>query len=176
MWDTLTPSEREKYLEKQDLLKGSLAMIGELLLTVLPLIVLTIVERAQGKSWWHVLESPEWSFGASVLFGLSILKFVTGETKMPGAETHRTGFRLVVLISLGLTPSLVTLALVLSMPEVPTGLIQFQLVLFIYGALSFFVYGALSHVRFTYVERKWYLQMREHAEAIRDAQTKEASG
>jgi hypothetical protein len=120
--------------------------IGELLLTILPLVVLSMVELTMGKGWLHVVESAEWSFGAAVLFGQTIFKVVAGVVRVRVTEGWEAiGLLVVVLIVFGLVPSLVVLALRLTTAEPPTSLVVFQAVLFLVSAGTFLVLGTVAH-------------------------------
>jgi len=118
--------------------------IAELLLTVLPLIVLIIVETIMGRILLVPL-SPEWAFGASVLFGLAIFKLVISVVKGGITNWEAVGYFLVLLIVAGLVPSLVVLALRLSITEPPWPLIVTQDLLFVGSAYTFVRIAATSH-------------------------------
>ena len=90
------------------------AILGDLLFIVLPLVVISIVAVSVGRSLFAIIESPELSFGSAVLFGQTIIKVVSGfaHTKPSGAE--QPVFLIALIIVFGLVPSLVVLALLLS--------------------------------------------------------------
>ena len=121
--------------------------LAEWMLTVLPLLVLIIVELLLGKGWQEIVASPEWSFGASVLFGLAVFKLVIGVVKGRADEWENIGLTVVLLIVVGLVPSLIVLALRLSMAssEPPRGLVVTQCLLFLLASVTFLVFGAVAH-------------------------------
>jgi hypothetical protein len=69
---------KPKEVEKEQQPDFALAAIAEMLFIVLPLIVLGLVFLVQGKTWFLLLSSPEWSFGAAVLMR-SLKKLAKGE-------------------------------------------------------------------------------------------------
>ena len=95
------------------------AIMGDLLFIVLPLVVISIVDVSVGRSLFAIIESPELSFGSAVLFGQTIIKVVSGfaHTKPSGAE--QPVFIIALIIVFGLVPSLVVLALLVSVNPIP---------------------------------------------------------
>ncbi len=119
---------------------------AEFLFVLLPLIVLTFVHLSWGEKTVHsVLESAEWSFGASVLFGQAIVKLVSGATRQ-GSDNWGTIVLIVSLVLvLGLVPSLVILAMILLHEPPSITLVVEQLVFFVAGSVAFFLLGAIGH-------------------------------
>ncbi len=97
------------------------AILGDLLFIVLPLVVISIVDVSIGRSLFAIIQTPELSFGSAVLFGQTIIKVVSGfaYTKPTGAE--QPVFIIALIIVFGLVPSLVVLALLLSVSPIPYG-------------------------------------------------------
>src|SRR5882672_5298110 len=116
--------------------------LGELLLTVLPLIVLAMVGLTLGKGWVHVIQSPEWAFGAAVLFGQTVFKLVAGVIKGGSQLWEEIGLIVVLVIVAGLVPSLVVLALRLTVDTPTAAMTISQSVLFLLSAIVFLVLGA----------------------------------
>jgi hypothetical protein len=122
--------------------------LGELLFTVLPFGVLFLVYLFQGKSADTFLYAPEWAFGASILFGQTIVKFVQGiieSTRTSRTIAERVGLLVTVFIVLGLVPSLVVLALLLTTNSPPLWLGILQLILFALAAICFLLFGSLAY-------------------------------
>jgi hypothetical protein len=121
------------------------ALLGDLLFIILPLVVITIVDLSIGKSLFVIIESPELSFGSAVLFGQTIIKVVSGfaHTKPSGAE--QPVFIIALIIVFGLVPSLVVLALLLSVNPIPYGLKLAQAGIFALGIITFFFFGVNGH-------------------------------
>jgi len=117
------------------------AILGDLLFIVLPLVVISIVDVSVGRSLFAIIESPELSFGSAVLFGQTIIKVVSGfaHTKPSGAEQPA------LIIVFGLVPSLVVLALLLSVNPIPNGLQPAQAGIFALGIITFLFFGVNGH-------------------------------
>ncbi|QWF69405.1 hypothetical protein KEF85_08400 [Methylomonas paludis] len=123
------------------------AIFGDLLFIVLPLVVISIVDVSVGRSLFAMIESPELSFGSAVLFGQTIIKVVSGfaHSKPSGAE--QPVFVVAMIIVFGLVPSLVVLALLLSINPVPHGLQMAQAGIFALGVVVFFIFGVTGHAQ-----------------------------
>ncbi|MFZ4701237.1 MAG: hypothetical protein ACOYMG_14400 [Candidatus Methylumidiphilus sp.] len=121
------------------------AILGDLLFIVLPLVVISIVDVSVGRSLFAIIESPELSFGSAVLFGQTIIKVVSGfaHTKPTGAE--QPVFIIALIIVFGLVPSLVVLALLLSVNPIPHGLQLAQAGIFVLGVFIFGFFGVDGH-------------------------------
>jgi uncharacterized membrane protein len=132
--------------EKQPHRKAAMyAILGDLLFIVLPLVVISIVDVSVGRSMFALIQSPELSFGSAVLFGQTIIKVVSGfaHTKPSGAE--EPVFIIALIIVFGLVPSLVVLALLLSVNPVPYGLQLAQACIFVLGVVVFLLFGVNGH-------------------------------
>jgi uncharacterized membrane protein len=138
---TITPVQSIKFHRKA----ATYAIFGDLLFIVLPLVVISIVDVSVGRSLFALIESPELSFGSAVLFGQTIIKVVSGfaHSKPSGAE--QPVFVVAMIIVFGLVPSLVVLALLLSINPVPHGLQIAQAGIFVLGVLAFFIFGVNGH-------------------------------
>ena len=137
----VTPVQANKFHRKA----ATYAIFGDLLFIVLPLVVISIVDVSVGRSLFALIESPELSFGSAVLFGQTIIKVVSGfaHSKPSGAE--QPVFVVAMIIVFGLVPSLVVLALLLSINPVPHGLELAQAGIFVLGVLAFFTFGVTGH-------------------------------
>lgn len=122
-----------------------LAAIGEVLFVVLPLLVLAIVFLGRGKTWFSLLASPEWSFGAAVLMGQSLVKFVAGVSHI-GAIWERVALVVSGTIVLGLVPSLIVLSLILTSDHPPIQLVVVQIGFFVLGVIIFILLGTIGGV------------------------------
>ncbi len=120
------------------------ATIAEALFVLLPLLVLTIVSLVRGVSMWQVASSPEWSFGASVLFGQAIVKTVAAAAHRGHLRWEPIALMSTVVIVLGLAPSLIVLAFMLSSEPAKTGLVWAQLGLFAIATLTFLLLGTVT--------------------------------
>jgi hypothetical protein len=122
-----------------------LTPLAEFLFVLLPLLVLAIVDLSNGKSYDEVLASPEWSFGAAILFGQTIFKLVAGTLRAKAGGWEPIALTVALLIVLGLVPSLIVLAEVLTKSPAGRGLVIFQISMFLFGAIFFLVLGCISH-------------------------------
>ena len=113
------------------------ASASEFLFVVLPLIVLTIIFLHNDRGS-EIMASPEWSFGAAVLFGNGLVKLVGGLSARGGMHGERVGLFCAIILVLGLVPSLVVLSLILLSEHPSNGLIRAQELLGIFAAVSFF--------------------------------------
>lgn len=121
------------------------AILGDLLFIVLPLVVISIVDVSVGRSLFATIETPELSFGLAVLFGQTIIKVVSGVayTKPTGAE--QPVFISALIIVFGLVPSLVVLALLLSVNPIPHGFTVSSSKYFCLGGIVFLFFGVRGH-------------------------------
>ena len=140
---SISPHQANKFHRKA----ATYAIFGDLLFIVLPLVVISIVDVSVGKSLFALIETPELSFGSAVLFGQTIIKVVSGfaHSKPSGAE--QPVFVVAMIIVFGLVPSLVVLALLLSINPVPYGLQLAQAAIFVLGVLVFFIFGVTGHAQ-----------------------------
>ena len=124
-------------------------LAAEVSFAALPLVVVVIVLVHMGHGP-KILSSPEWSFGASILFGQTLVKFTSGLAKGGHAATGPFALAVALLIVFAIVPSLLVLTLTLQTAEV--GLIAgpwlraFQLILFIFSAAAYMVLGAVGEV------------------------------
>ncbi len=89
---------------------------AEVSFAILPLLVVAIVLIHQGPLL-NLFASPEWSFGAAILLGQALVKFVSGFVQ--GGRAPRGSFTLAValLIVFGLVPALVVNAMTVMATE-----------------------------------------------------------
>lgn len=132
---------------KQRLRNARFAICGELLFILLPLLVISIVELSKGDTVWSVLESPEWSFGAAVLFGQSIMKLVAGFSHTKPRTWEKPVFTVSAITVIFLVPTLVIMALILAFDPVPFGLTLSQVIMFIFGVVVFYCLGSAGQAQ-----------------------------
>lgn len=139
----LLPEDAQKIHRKA----ATYAIFGDLLFIMLPLVVISIVDLSVGRSVFALIESPELSFCSAVLFGQTIIKVVSGfaHSKPSGAE--QPVFIIAMIIVFGLVPSLIVLALLLSISPIPHGLQIAQACIFIQGVIVFFIFGVTGHAQ-----------------------------
>ena len=88
------------------------ALVAEVSFAVLPLLVVLMV-RVNADDAAAVFASPEWVFGAAILFGQALVKFVVGLARGGSAAAGPVALAVAVVIVFGLAPSLMTLSMTL---------------------------------------------------------------
>lgn len=131
---------------RRDEFKNSmLAQTAEFFFVLLPILVILLLIATGAPHRGTILQSPEWSFGAAVLFGQTIVKIVAAVGRARAHPWEKPAFLVAALIVFGLVPSMVILARVSSVED-PAPVLQFlQLTLFLVGGLAFVVFGSGSH-------------------------------
>jgi hypothetical protein len=134
---------------QRDVVTAIAGALSEWLFAVLPLVVVALV-------WLHlgelssVLESPEWAFGASVLAGLALVKFVVGVARAGGLSLERVLLGVAGVFVIVVVPANTVLVLViLSEAEnhhVPILLAVSQAALFCLSSLVFVFVGILAYL------------------------------
>ncbi len=132
--------------ERRQILAG---LAAEVAFAVLPLlVVLMVVAHAEHSA--RLFMSPEWSFGASILFGQSLVRFVSGLARGGNAATGPVALVLALLIVFGLVPSLLVLYMTLQVTEMkgdPSGWLQFfQVSLFSGAAAMYMLLGTIGEM------------------------------
>ena len=134
--------------ERNSILCG---LAAEVLFTILPLLLVFGV-------LFHVHNSrrlftyPEWSFGAAILFGQALVKFVSGLMRGSTVAIGPVVLAVVLIIVLGLAPSLLVLTLTLlsweptNVPGPATWLQVVQVILFFLGGLAYMVLGTVGEM------------------------------
>jgi hypothetical protein len=123
------------------------ALAAEVSFAVLPLLVVVMVFVHVGHGT-HMLGSPEWSFGAAILFGQALVKFVSSLARAGSAATGPVALIVALIVVFGLVPSLFVLDWSLQSYEQGTNLRHSlqaaQVILFCTGAGTYMVLGAVS--------------------------------
>lgn len=81
------------------------ALAAEVSFAVLPLLVVVMVFIHVGHGH-HMFASPEWSFGAAILFGQTLVKFVSNLAKGGAAAKGPVALIVALIVVFGLVPSL----------------------------------------------------------------------
>lgn len=93
----------------------------------------------------ELVVSPEWSFGASISFGQSLLRLMVGlasrDKRLGSIKVGGVSLIIALLIVAGLVPSLVLLVLVIDSKSPPLYYGFLQVVLFIIALLAFVFVG-----------------------------------
>lgn len=134
-------------MTKRTLIVSGLA--AELTFAILPLLVVLMVVIHQKHSV-HLFASPEWSFGAAILFGQSLVKFISGIVRGGGGAIGPIALVLAIVVVFGLVPSLFVLTLTLQAWESnhdPTrGLQTLQVILFSGAAVMYILLGMIAEL------------------------------
>jgi len=124
-------------------------LISETLFVLLPLIVLTIVFSYQRKIF-GLLHTPEWSFISAILFGQTLVKFVSAVISGAGVQYWQRVVAIVsAIIVLGIVPSLIILSLVLVSESPSNSLAIAQLVMFVLSIGLYFYIGGAGQYQIT---------------------------
>lgn len=120
--------------------------VTEVIFAALPLLVVGVVMASLGE-FGRFLHSPEWAFGACVLFGLSVAKLAAAGRGL-SASSGRLALGVAMLVALGLLPALVMLVLVLTAEvheeSVGAGVTVGQVLWFLLSAGTYFVFGGMT--------------------------------
>lgn len=125
--------------------------MAEWLFAIVPLIVLSIV-LSHLQHGGDVLESAEWSFGASVLAGQGVVRFVSGLVKGQRLSVDRVLLGVSAALVFVVVPANIVLALVLmNKEENPTKhlsslMVTGQVSLFVVASLLFIVAASFGHL------------------------------
>jgi len=124
-------------------------LAAEVAFAVLPLLVVLIV-LAHADHPRKFFMSAEWSFGAAILSGQSLVKFVSGLARGGKAARGPVALVLAVVIVFGLVPSLLVLYMTLETIETqidPSRWLQtFQVVLFCGAAVMYLLLGTIGEL------------------------------
>ncbi|WP_312081804.1 hypothetical protein [Empedobacter sp.] len=119
-------------------------LISEMLFTILPLIVISIVRSYQCK-FELIFYNTEWAMISIILFGQSIVKFSSGTANSSLKFRWQLVSMIISLIIIfGLIPSIIVLIINLLNNEMILGIYIAQMILFIFSMITFFIVGYLG--------------------------------
>ena len=162
---TLTTEEQaqaKKREEKNQRLDALLIQFTELLFVAVPILVFALVfwQKNRMSSFW---EMPEWSFAATVLFGQTLTKLVSGALAGPeDLRSARLGFLVGLLIVLAILSSAVLLLVISETVAASTqnplsrGLMVMQFVVFLIAGVLFFIIGGSAELNRIKHERSFH--------------------
>ena len=123
------------------------ALGAEVCFAVLPLLVVVMV-FIHLEHGHHMLASPEWSFGAAILFGQALVKFVSSLARGGAAAIGPVALIVALTVVFGLVPSLFVLDWSLQSYEqaivLRHSLQAAQVVLFCSGAITYMILGTIA--------------------------------
>jgi len=146
----MTHPKRER-LPSRKVFTAVAGALAEWLFAIVPLIVLSIV-LSHLQHGGDVLESAEWSFGASVLAGQGVVRFVSGLVKGQNLSVDRVLLGVSAALVFVVVPANIILALVLmNKEEDPTKhlsslMVTGQVSLFVVASLLFIVAASFGHL------------------------------
>ncbi|BDD09352.1 hypothetical protein FUAX_17840 [Fulvitalea axinellae] len=126
--------------------KNHLVSLSELLFTVLPVIIISIIflfEEKYGKLFYNT----EWAICAIILFGQSIVKFSSGTSNSQKRFTwQKIALIITLIIVLGLIPSIIFLVInILHKEEDPSFFLHMvQIIWALLSGVVFFYIGGLG--------------------------------
>src|SRR5262245_61927004 len=126
-------------------------LFAEVSFAGLPLLVVLMVLLRYARGG-DVIGSPEWSFGAAILFGQALVKFSTGVAHGGRAAHGPVALAVTLILVLGLAPSLLVLTLILidteAVPkrEPDRWLGVMQVMLFTASAITYCVFGMIGEM------------------------------
>jgi len=139
----------KKRLPSREVVTAIAGALAEWLFAVVPLVVLSIVFTHRGHGS-VVLESSEWSFGASILAGQGLVRFVSGIARAKYLSVDRVLLGVSALFVFVVVPANIILALVLVDQEnnkpISSLLATGQFALFNIASLLFIVAASFSHL------------------------------
>jgi len=120
---------------------------AEVMFAVLPLVAVMMVVL-HTRHAHRIFMSPEWAFGAAILFGQAIVKFVAGVARAGAAAPGPVTLLVTLVVVLGLAPSLLVLTLTLYSIESgydPARWLQgSQVLLFLAGSAAYLILGTVG--------------------------------
>lgn len=122
-------------------------LAAEIVFTILPLLVVLMVLLHAHRAT-HFFGAPEWAFGAAILFGQTLVKFVSGLARGGSAATGPVALLVALLVVFGLVPSLfvlyITLEMLVAQHEPGRWLQISQVVLFLGAVAMYLVLGTVG--------------------------------
>ena len=130
--------------ERRRILSG---LGAEVTFALLPLLVVLMVMIYAGR-FPLLFSSPEWSFGAAILFGQAVVKFVAGLARAGAAAPGPVALVVTLVVVFGLVPSLIILTMLLLSAESlrcpALWLEASQILLFFCAAILYLVLGTVG--------------------------------
>lgn len=139
-----------KLFPKGTFLAPLAGILAELLFVLLPLVVIVIIRLYQGLSIGNIIQIPEISFAAAIIFGQIIAKLVSAAA-ICDYKLNWQVLSLIVscLIVFGLVPSLTILAIILISQIPPTSIYLIQFLLFLASIMALLSFGCIGQLALT---------------------------
>lgn len=143
--DSRAVGRRDTTQSQPHIARSLVATVAEYLFVLLPLVVLSFVVLHSQIAHHSLVLTPEWSFGAAILFGQTIQKISAASAFSRAYPWERTMLLVSALLIFGLAPALISLAMIIA-TESPRLLLGWsQIILFLAGSIVFLLFGTLSH-------------------------------
>jgi hypothetical protein len=131
----LSPKERRN---------ARIVLYGESLFVILPFFIMVMISYRQ-NTLSTILDRPEWSLAATILFGQTLVRFAAGLLKHRGQMNWQVASFWLILILVLVVLSSVNYVLQLNEePSLSSSIIQ--LVLFLVSLASFIVFGGIGQM------------------------------
>lgn len=137
-------------LSQREIITAAAGAMGEWLFAMLPIVVIMIV-MAHLERFSHMHQSPEWAFGASILAGQSIARFVAGIHSAGRLSLERVLFGISAISVMLVVPANIVLVLVVLAAEsesrhVSDLLAVLQILLFCASSVAFIMVTTFGHL------------------------------
>ena len=137
-------------LSQREIVTAAAGAIGEWLFAMLPIVVIMIV-MAHLERFSHMHQSPEWAFGASILAGQSIARFVAGIHSAGRLSLDRVLLGISAMLVILVVPANIVLVLVVLAAEnepahVSDLLAVLQILLFCVSSVVFVLVATFAHL------------------------------
>lgn len=131
------PNGETEYLSQNKVTNTRYLVIAEIFFTVLPIIILIIVFLIKKRSD-EIFSSPEWSVTAAIVFGQTIIKYISGilEKKIP--TIYPRAVLIITILIMILIPSVIILTFVYGSYDLDKGLIYTQVILFLISLIAYY--------------------------------------
>lgn len=149
MFKNTQKAETEKSVIDEDFEKEIPAMLAELSFIFLPFIVILIVNLSKGD-WIKLIQTADWALASTLLYGQTIVKIIMGVASREHSFNHQNfGLASALIISLGLVPSILIVAIFELNQNISIGLIVTQFVLLGFAIYVFLLFGTIGQILFS---------------------------
>ena len=137
-------------VSQKELITAVAGAVGEWLFAMLPIVVVMIV-MAHLEKISHMADSPEWAFGASILAGQTIARFVAGVHYAGRLSLDRVLLGISALSVVIVVPANIILVLVVLSVESETKNVSdllsvLQIILFGLASIAFVLVATFAHL------------------------------
>lgn len=146
----MNSNNKDSRISQKELITAIAGAIGEWLFAMLPIVVVMIV-MAHLEKISLMAQSPEWAFGASILAGQAIARFVAGVHYAGRLSLDRVLLGISVLVVVIVVPANIILVLVVLSVESDTKHVSdllsvLQILLFCVASIAFVLVTTFAHL------------------------------